>query len=138
MTDQTRIAKCDTPLAEIISARMNRTYENGSVIFPLDRNGKIKTWKPWRRRALEDPAPSGNTDLSASPDSEVLKVEIISDGTSTVAQLIDPHGDIVGEGHARRRKGDPRNQEIGAALAVARACQDAAMYYAEIAEELLK
>lgn len=55
-----------------------------------------------------------------------LNVEIWSDGTNTIANITDEEDRVVAIGNARRRKGDRRDQTLGNALAVSRACADLA------------
>lgn len=61
--------------------------------------------------------------------------EAWTDGTITQVHVIDPDGEVVGEGIARRLKGDKRNKELGLLLASARAFRAAARFYEEIAAE---
>lgn len=65
-------------------------------------------------------------------------VAVALDGTTSLVEISDDHGDIVGVGVARRRKGDRRDVNLGAALAMARAFQDASDNYAKVAEEMLR
>lgn len=60
---------------------------------------------------------------------EEMKIVTVSDGTETVAEVIQKmHGSwyVLGHGTARRRKGDPRNRDLGQRLALARAFRAAA------------
>lgn len=67
-------------------------------------------------------------------DPDCYKVVVLSDGTTTTAEVIaTDHRAFgssvsyqVGLGTARRRKGDPRDPDLGARLAIARAFRDAA------------
>lgn len=57
-----------------------------------------------------------------------LTVETYTDGTTTEVMIVDPENAdaYVGRGVARRRKGDPRNVEVGHNVALARALRDMA------------
>lgn len=60
------------------------------------------------------------------------EVSVLSDGDVTVAEVnvkFSPFSSlhVLGEGVARRRKGDPRNRDVGELLALRRAFGDAAM-----------
>lgn len=72
---------------------------------------------------------NGTTDILAT---------IITDGTETVVELKHENGTVIGEGFSRRRKGERRNDDVGVALASARAFEDAARMCYEEAEALLK
>lgn len=61
-------------------------------------------------------------------NSAQLTLNLADDGTDTVVTLVHD-GNVLGEGLARRRKGDPWNEELGSALAAARAFRDAAERY---------
>ncbi|GGR51412.1 dsRBD fold-containing protein [Streptomyces roseolus] len=66
--------------------------------------------------------PTGyNQNLRFSLD-ESIAVNLVTDGTTTVAQVLDSDDDsvVLAEGVARRRKGDRRNQEVGTLLALSR------------------
>lgn len=65
-------------------------------------------------------------------------VAVALDGTTSLVEIEDDTGAIVGVGVARRRKGDRRDTNLGAALAMARAFQDASDNYAKVAEEMLR
>lgn len=70
-----------------------------------------------------------------------LNVKVFHDGTNTLADIskADEFGAIVvATGEARRKKGDPRNRELGEALAVARALSNLADAQAAEVERLLK
>jgi hypothetical protein len=93
------------------------------------------------------PEPSSNTDLTFS-DTEV-RVKCWSDGTTTRVQLVGEIENggffgtrkekiLLGEGTARRRKGDRRRNEVGFGLALARALASAAKLQAADAEKLLE
>ncbi len=63
---------------------------------------------------------------------ETYTVRVVADGTRTIAEVYDepaeevsPYSLPIGRGHAVRRKGDRRDQELGTTLAVARAFQSA-------------
>lgn len=58
------------------------------------------------------------------------------DGTVSVVQ-ITVYGEVVAMGVARRRAGDPRNKELGMALALSRAFADGATYYARCLDQAL-
>lgn len=96
---------------------------------------KVIYQAPWQERVFTA-KPSGNDHLNTGTSE--FQVNIISDGTNTVVQVIDHLDSVVGEGFARRRKGDPRNELLGNTLAAARAFADAANFYAGVAEELLE
>ncbi|MFF5973653.1 dsRBD fold-containing protein [Streptomyces sp. NPDC012769] len=55
-----------------------------------------------------------------------LTLKLWSDGTNTTAEISDPSLDdkLLGQGDARRRKGDTRQQSVGDRLAIARALVD--------------
>lgn len=76
---------------------------------------------------LNSPAPAVSHDMAYSDET---KIRIFTDGTSTVAEVVQidhTFGDLVrGRGVARRRKGDKRREGIGTSLAVGRALRDAA------------
>lgn len=84
---------------------------------------------------LLDEDPGTNVVLAHGIDQ--WSTEIRGDGTTTVVLIRDENGVAVAEGWSRRRKGDTRNQEIGTALAAARAFREAADVYAELAASLL-
>lgn len=66
-------------------------------------------------------------------------VSVTLDGTTTLVEITDDDYDkIVGSGIARRRKGDRRDNDLGVALAMARAFQNASDNYAEVAAEMLR
>ena len=75
---------------------------------------------------MSDKAPQVSHQIGFSDNT---KIRIFTDGTSTVAEVVqgsDMWGDHVrGRGVARRRKGDKRREEIGTSLAVGRALRDA-------------
>lgn len=52
-------------------------------------------------------------------------VVLVADGTVTCAEILYDLS-VVGKGTARRRPGEPRNLELGTALALQRAFRDAA------------
>lgn len=63
------------------------------------------------------------------------ELRILQDDTDTSVRVVGS-GVVVGEGHARRRKGDKRNKALGLRLARARAFQDAAdRLFKQISEE---
>ena len=76
---------------------------------------------------MSDKAPQVSEEIGFSDET---KVRIFTDGTSTVAEVVQDGGmfgdSVRGRGVARRRKGDKRREEIGASLAVGRAFRDAA------------
>lgn len=84
-----------------------------------------------------------------SLDPNLVKVFVVTDGTHTVAEVIGSTAygpETVGQGEAKRRtwttphgtpKGDPRNEEIGVALALSRALKAAADHYDKIAQSYL-
>jgi hypothetical protein len=80
--------------------------------------------------------PSSNVALAYGEDE--WSTEIRADGTNTVVLIKDEYGTTVAQGWSRRRKGDTRNQELGTAIAAARAFKEAADVYAELAASLLK
>lgn len=60
------------------------------------------------------------------------EINVISDGTETVAEVnvkFSPFSSlhVLGEGRARRRKGDKRDRDLGELLALRRAFSDAAL-----------
>lgn len=65
------------------------------------------------------------------------KVSLVSDDKSTDAEIGNGEGLVIGRGFARRRKGDRRNDDLGVALALARAFRDASDRYAESARQIL-
>lgn len=79
--------------------------------------------------------PGANVQFASGKDS--VDIDIQADGTNTVVVIRDEQGGVIGEGWARRRKGDTRDQAVGITLATARAFQDAAEYFAGQAQELL-
>lgn len=96
---------------------------------------------------LMDSEPSSNTDLTFSDT--MVHVKCWSDGTTTRVQIVGEHENsgmfgtrkeqvLLGEGTARRRKGDRRDKEIGFALATARALQHAADLQKAEAEKMLE
>lgn len=87
--------------------------------------------------------------LKSLPESAV-KVFVLTDGTSTVAEITvdNQYGypETVGVGTSKRRtwttphgrsKGDPRNPEIGVALAMSRAFKAAADHFEQVAQSHL-
>jgi len=90
--------------------------------------------------------PTPESLLSEEPGSNVAlafgtdewSTEIRGDGTNTVVLIKDEYGTTVAQGWSRRRKGDTRNQELGTAIAAARAFREAADVYAELAAGMLK
>jgi hypothetical protein len=86
--------------------------------------------------SLLNDEPSSNVALSYGEDK--WSTEIRGDGTNTVVLIKDEFGVTVAQGWSRRRKGDTRNQELGTAIAAARAFQEAAETYAEVAAGMLK
>jgi hypothetical protein len=50
-----------------------------------------------------------------------LKLKVWHDGTNTLADVETAEGLVVATGESRRKKGDPRNPDLGEALAIARA-----------------
>jgi hypothetical protein len=63
-----------------------------------------------------------------------VKVETASNGDTTLARVW-VNGEILGEGVALRKKGDPRNQMVGDALALARAFGEASSHLYEVSQE---
>lgn len=57
-----------------------------------------------------------------------MQVDTYTDGTTTEVFIIDPEDatKALGRGVARRRKGDPRDVQVGHELALARALRDMA------------
>lgn len=83
------------------------------------------------------------TQLSLNSTDE-MKINIVSDGTLTVAEVVlrdtsDPFGgwSTVGQGRAQRRRGDRRNERLAYRLAAVRALSDAAKNLSEGVEEYL-
>lgn len=87
--------------------------------------------------------------LKALPE-DSFRVAVITDGTHTVAEAVARNRwaewETVGLGTSKRRtwvtphgtpKGDPRNEEIGVALAMSRAFKAAADHYDRIAQSYL-
>jgi hypothetical protein len=87
--------------------------------------------------------------LKSLPD-DSYRVIVVSDGTHTQAEVVTPGpwgvAEVVGTGEARRRtwktpsgkaKGDPRNDEIGVALALSRAFEEVSRYYDKVARQRL-
>jgi hypothetical protein len=67
-------------------------------------------------------------------------VVLATDGTNTICEVIintERGRTVAGRGIARRRKGDKRDADVGSALALARAFQQAADNYRETAEALI-
>lgn len=68
--------------------------------------------------------------MSIKPTHRSFHIVAAFDDDRTTAQVLtdDPFGEevVVGTGKAKRRKGDPRNPELGLALASVRALRDAA------------
>lgn len=69
--------------------------------------------------------PTGNQNLRF--DEERVPMTLVSDGTTTVAQLLDPEDDsiVLAQGVARRRKGERRDAAVGDLLAIGRAYHEA-------------
>jgi hypothetical protein len=76
-----------------------------------------------------------NTDLHTG-DPKAVVFSSMTDGTTTVVQ-ITLHGEPIGTGVAKRRKGDSHNNDLGMALALTRAFTDAATRYARTVDEIL-
>lgn len=112
-------------IAKLARELVNQSYNNFIPTEPPE---------PWSKRVLKT-APTGTDDLYSGQHE--FQVNAIADGTNTYVEVIDNHGRVAGQGYARRRKGDRRSKDIGMALASARAFQDAAKFYARVAEELL-
>lgn len=60
------------------------------------------------------------------------EVTVLSDGTNTHAEVnvkFSPFSSlhVLGEGKAKRRKGDPRDRDLGELIALRRAFKDASM-----------
>lgn len=70
-------------------------------------------------------------------ESAQITLNFADDGTDTVVTLVHD-GNILGEGLARRRKGDPWNEDLGYALATGRALRDAAEHCELIAQAHLE
>lgn len=81
------------------------------------------------------PEPTGYTEMHY--DEEAYPVSLVWDGTTTIAQMLDEHGEVLAEGIARRRKGDRRDQKVGDLLAMGRMYGDASRRLVGAAEELL-
>jgi hypothetical protein len=64
-----------------------------------------------------------------------LSLDVFRDGTITKAE-ISFEDVVIGQGIARRRKGDPRNPELGDRLAIARAFSAASSLYYGLAGEM--
>lgn len=76
-----------------------------------------------------------NTDLHLMhPDA--FGSSAASDGTNTIFQVVF-YDNAVGTGWAKRRKTDPRNDELGMALATARAFAEASEFYFDYAERIM-
>lgn len=97
---------------------------------------KVALVGPTADSLLNSKEPGSNVQLAYGTDE--WNARILTDGTTTAVLLQDENGETVAQGWSRRRKGDPRNQEIGTALAAARAFREAADVYAELAASLLK
>ena len=54
-----------------------------------------------------------------------VKIKVWEDDTWTVAQIYAESGGLLGQGRAKRRKGDRRNPALGFSLAIRRAYADA-------------
>lgn len=72
---------------------------------------------------------------------ESYYIRHMTDGTTTLVQIVytDPYGiaggsQVIGQGSARRRKGETRNPALGSALAFMRAHAQAYEYYKTAAE----
>lgn len=117
-------------IAKLVKNLVNESYNR--YVGPLVK--LTYTPEPWSKRVLKT-APTGTDDLYSGQHE--FQVNAIADGTNTYVEVIDNHGRVAGQGYARRRKGDRRSKDIGMALASARAFQDAAKFYARVAEELL-
>lgn len=77
--------------------------------------------------------------MSARPEDlqhgkQELSWEMWTDGTLTSVEL-SHDGNVVGEGEARRLKGDRRDGKLGLALATARALEEAAAHFYRQAEK---
>ena len=75
-----------------------------------------------------------NTDLGYGE--QEVKVSIVADGRHTRVELAT-EGERIGEGWATRHKRDERIPEAGLAIAAARAFEDAAAYYRNMATVML-
>lgn len=84
----------------------------GPAISTRERNGK-------KRMA--------HTELA---NIDAYRITVLTDGTTTAAEITakGPFGAplAIGQGTARRRKGDPRKESVGELLALARTFQNAA------------
>jgi hypothetical protein len=67
---------------------------------------------------------------SALVNIDAYRITVLSDGTTTAAEVTakGPFGAplAIGQGQARRRKGDPRKDSVGELLALARTFENAA------------
>lgn len=83
--------------------------------------------------------PSGGDDL-ASTVSSLLEARVYRDGTNTLVELVDSADNdyVLATGKARRRKGDPRDPELGAYIALARAFSEMSDRYAEYAASRMR
>ncbi|MFE6222942.1 dsRBD fold-containing protein [Streptomyces sp. NPDC057854] len=70
---------------------------------------------------------------------QTISVNLVADGTTTVAQVVDSEDDtlVLAEGVARRRKGDRRNQDVGDLLALSRLHADISQRFRAEADRLL-
>jgi len=68
--------------------------------------------------------------------SEACKVVSMSDGTTSIVQ-VTLHGEPIGTGIAKRHPADPRNNELGMALAMVRAFTEVAMRYTQSVDRIL-
>lgn len=73
------------------------------------------------------PPHQGPTHLERGEETIAFEVEGLTDGTTTEVVVVDPlHPGFAGRGVSRRRKGDPRNSDVGYTIALARALRDMA------------
>lgn len=70
----------------------------------------------------------GPTNLDHLVGELELQTETFTDGTTTEVLILNPDDAerYIGRGVARRRKGDPRDLEVGHSLGLARALRDMA------------
>jgi hypothetical protein len=72
---------------------------------------------------------------------DLVTVVVITDGTHTTAEVVGREAGLpprsLGYGTAKRRRGETRDADLGAALALSRAFEKASEYFSRAAEERL-
>lgn len=86
--------------------------------------------------AKKKPDATRHLDFSVSP----MEVLVYADGSLTEVMIVESGNEeeYLARGVAKRRKGEPRNPELGTALAATRAFAELTERYAVLAEKLLR